>query len=144
MVTSEISDRKVVNNCLHPVEKVVYLSVEDKAHVGRVFQENKNKNRKKKSKMKKTMKRVAKVKSIMIEKPKSVLVKPTAHYTKDEVRSFLGLSKGTYLVPSQYAGMGGRGKVPGTAVIAFLESRKRGRTKIGRRYASGTVTVVAR
>ena len=93
---------------------------------------------------KNTNKVVAQVKSIVIEKPKAVLVKPTAKYTKDEVRSFLGLSKGTYLVPSQYAGMGGRGKVPGTAVIAFLESRKRGRTKIGRRYASGTVTVVSR
>lgn len=143
MVTSEISDRKVVKRCLHPVEKVVYLSVEDKAHVGRVFQENKTKNRKKKSKMKKTMKKVAKVKSIMTEKPKSVLVKPTAHYTKDEVRSFLGLSKGSCLSPKYYPGMGGRGKVPGTAVIAYLEKSCK-RAKIGRRYASGTVTVVAR
>lgn len=91
-----------------------------------------------KEKDKKEMKNTKKVTA------KSILVKPTASYTKDEVRSFLGLSKGTYLVPSQYAGMGGRGKVPGAAVIAFLESRQRGRTKIGRRYASGTVTVVAR
>lgn len=96
--------------------------------------------KKEEKQMKKTMKKNAK-KTITT---KATLVKPTATYTKDEVRSFLGLSKGTYLVPSQYSGMGGRGKVPGTAVIAFLESRKRGRTKIGRRYASGTVTVVAR
>ncbi len=93
--------------------------------------------------MKKTMKKVAKVKSIMTEKPKSVLVKPTAHYTKDEVRSFLGLSKGSCLSPKYYPGMGGRGKVPGTAVIAYLEKSCK-RAKIGRRYASGTVTVVAR
>ena len=89
-------------------------------------------------------KRIKEMKNTKKVTAKSILVKPTASYTKDEVRSFLGLSKGTYLVPSQYAGMGGRGKVPGTAVIAFLENRQRGRTKIGRRYASGTVTVVAR
>lgn len=74
---------------------------------------------------------------------KSVLVKPMAMYTKDEVRSFLGLSKGSNLSPKYYPGMGGRGKVPGSAVISYLEGRS-SRAKIGRRYASGTVTVVAR
>ena len=99
----------------------------------------------------KNKKVTAQVKSIMIEKPKAVLVKPNASYTKDEVRSILRLSEGTYLVPSKYAGMGGRGKIPGTAVIARLEhvtatqgKGRRARVKIGRRYASGTVTVVAR
>lgn len=94
---------------------------------------------------------VAQVKSIVIEKPKAVLVKPKAQYTKDEVRSILRLSKGTCLSPVHYAGMGGRGKIPGTAVIARLErlasktgKGRRARVKIGRRYASGTVTVVAR
>jgi hypothetical protein len=91
--------------------------------------------KKRKSKMKKTMKKNTVT-------AKSILVKPTALYTKDEVRSFLGLSKGSSLSPKYYPGMGGRGKVPGTAVIAYLERSRR--TKIGRRYASGTVTVVAR
>ena len=92
--------------------------------------------RKKKDKMKKTMK-----KSMKTIAPKSVLVKPAALYTKDEVRSFLGLSKGTAL--TRRPGMRGRGKIPGTAVIAYLETSCK-RSKIGRRYASGTVTVVAR
>lgn len=87
--------------------------------------------------MKKTMK-----KNTNTVTAKSILVKPTALYTKDEVRSFLGLSKGSSLSPKYYPGMGGRGKVPGAAVIAYLERSRR--TKIGRRYASGTVTVVAR
>ena len=71
---------------------------------------------------------------------KATLVKPTMQYTKDEVRSILGLSKGTAL--TRRPGMSGRGKVSGAAVIAYLESAKR--VKVGRRYASGTVTVVAR
>ena len=50
MGTSEISDdKKVAKSCLHLVEKVVYLIVEDKAHVGRV-QENKNKTERRKEK----------------------------------------------------------------------------------------------
>ena len=95
-------------------------------------------NRKRKTKMKKTMKKSAK-KTLT---PKATLVKPTASYTKDEVRSILKLSKGSNLSPKYYPGMGGRGKVPGCAVIAYLENAKR--VKVGRRYASGTVTVVAR
>ena len=89
--------------------------------------------------MKKTMKKSMKT---ITAAPKSVLVKPTASYTKDEVRSILKLSKGSSLSPKYYPGMGGRGKVPGTAVIAYLENARR--VKVGRRYASGTVTVVAR
>ena len=88
--------------------------------------------------MKKTMKKTTKT----ITVPKATLVKPTASYTKDEVRSILQLSKGSALSPKYYPGMGGRGKVPGTAVIAYLENARR--VKVGRRYASGTVTVVAR
>jgi hypothetical protein len=92
--------------------------------------------KKEENKMKKTMKKSTK----SITAPKAVLVKPTASYTKDEVRSILQLSKGTAL--TRRPGMNGRGKIPGTAVIAYLESAKR--VKAGRRYASGTVTVVAR
>ena len=90
--------------------------------------------------MKKTMKKTAMKTNVAATKAQ--LVKPTASYTKDEVRSILKLSKGSNLSPSKYAGMGGRGKVSGAAVIAYLENARR--VKIGRRYASGTVTVVAR
>ena len=114
--------------------------------------ENKKTTERRETQMKKnTNKVVAQVKSIVIEKPKAVLVKPTAMYTKDEVRAILKLAKGTDLVPSKYIGMGGHGKVAGSAVIAHLErvtkTKGRGRrsaVKIGRRYKSGTVTVVAR
>ena len=74
---------------------------------------------------------------------KATLVKPHAQYTKNEVKAILGLGKGSALSPKYYPGMGGRGKVPGSAVIAYLEGRCR-KAKVGRRYASGTVTVVAR
>lgn len=70
----------------------------------------------------------------------TTLVKPTKQYTKDEVRSILKLSQGTAL--TRRPGMAGRGKVSGSSVIAYLETAKR--VKVGRRYASGTVTVVAR
>lgn len=73
-------------------------------------------------------------------KQAKVLVKPTKQYTKDEVRSILGLSKGTAL--TRRPGMRGRGKIAGSSVIAYLKSARR--VKLGRRYASGTVTVVAR
>lgn len=72
--------------------------------------------------------------------PAKVLVKPTKEYTKDQVRDILKLSKGTAL--TRRPGMRGRGKIAGSAVIAYLETAKR--VKVGRRYASGTVTVVAR
>ena len=94
------------------------------------------KQRKEKNKMKKTMKKSAK-KTITT---KATLVKPTASYTKDEVRSILKLSRGTAL--TRRPGMAGRGKIAGSAVIAYLENAAR--VKVGRRYASGTVTVVAR
>ena len=90
---------------------------------------------------KNTNKVVAQVKSIVIEKPKAILVKPKAQYTKDEVRSILKLSKGTAL--TRRPGMAGRGKIAGSAVIAYLEKNAR-RVKVGRRYKSGSVTVVAR
>lgn len=93
-------------------------------------------NRKRKTKMKKTMKKSAK-KTLT---PKATLVKPNASYTKDEVRDILQLSRGTAL--TRRPGMAGRGKIAGSAVIAYLENAQR--VKVGRRYASGTVTVVAR
>ena len=71
---------------------------------------------------------------------KAILVKPSTAYTKDEVRSILKLSKGTAL--TRRPGMNGRGKVSGAAVIAYLGTAKN--VKVGRRYASGTVSVVAR
>ena len=71
---------------------------------------------------------------------KATLVKPTMQYTKDQVRDILKLSKGTAL--TRRPGMSGRGKIAGSDVIAYLETAKR--VKVGRRYASGTVTVVAR
>ena len=82
------------------------------------------------------------MKNINTATKKSVLVKPAAMYTKSEAKAILGLSEGSCLVPSKYTGMGGRGKVPGTAIIAYLE--RSARVKVGRRYPSGTVTVVAR
>ncbi len=87
--------------------------------------------------MKKTMKKTNTKKTIT---PKATLVKPMAQYTKDEVRSILGLSKGTAL--TRRPGMNGRGKIAGSSVIAYLETARN--VKVGRRYASGTVTVVAR
>lgn len=89
--------------------------------------------------MKKTMKKTNTKKTAA----KATLVKPQAQYTKNEVKAILGLGKGSALSPKYYPGMGGRGKVPGSAVIAYLEGRCR-KAKVGRRYASGTVTVVAR
>lgn len=88
--------------------------------------------------MKKTTKKVNTM-QVKVGTPK-VLVKPTKQYTKNEVRAILGLSKGTAL--TRRPGMNGRGKIAGSAVIAYLETAKR--VKVGRRYASGTVTVVAR
>lgn len=72
---------------------------------------------------------------------KAMLVKPTKQYTRDEVRSILGLSKGSNLSPKYYPTLAGK-QVKGSAVIAYLESSRK--VKVGRRYASGTVTVVAR
>jgi len=107
-----------------------------------VIRETKKQQKEVKAMKKNTNKVVAQVKSIIIEKPKAVLVKPNASYTKDEVRSILKLAKGSSLSPKYYPGMGGRGKVSGAAVIAYLPNARR--VKLGRRYASGTVTVVAR
>ena len=88
--------------------------------------------------MKKTTKKVN-TKQVKVAEMK-VLVKPSKQYTKDEVRSILKLSKGTAL--TRRPGMNGLGKIAGSSVIAYLETAKR--VKAGRRYASGTVTVVAR
>lgn len=81
---------------------------------------------------------------------KAMLVKPTKQYSRDEVRSILGLSKGSNLSPKHYPTLVGE-TVSGAAIIARLErasaKNAKGRPtlmKIGRRYASGTVTVVAR
>ena len=91
--------------------------------------------------MKNTMKKNAKkTTTTTIMTTKATLVKLNASYTKDEVRSILQLSPGTAL--TRRPGMAGRGKIAGSAVIAYLENAKR--VKVGRRYASGTVTVVAR
>lgn len=93
-----------------------------------------------KGKKKKMKKNITKKTAKKVNSAKATLVKPTKQYTKDEVRSILGLSKGTAL--TRRPGMAGRGKIAGSAVIAYLETAKN--VKMGRRYASGTVTVVAR
>ena len=77
------------------------------------------------------------------EKAKSVLVEPAREYTKSEVRSILGLSKNTHMTEDKgYVGFEGRGKILGEAIIAFLPKSKK--VKIGRKYPSGKVSVVAR
>lgn len=91
--------------------------------------------------MKKTEKKVTKK---VVAAQKAVLVKPNVAYTCDEARGFLGLSKGSSLVPSKYGMRVHEGKVSGRDVIAYLESGSCRKAKVGRRYASGTVTVVAR
>lgn len=85
--------------------------------------------------MKKVQKKVA---------DKSVLVKPTMAYTRAEVGAFLGLSKGSSVCPSKYGMKVTKGKISGADVIAYLESGSCRKAKVGRRYASGTITVVAR
>lgn len=74
---------------------------------------------------------------------KSVVVSPKKDYTHDQVRKFLGLKKGSSVCPSKYGMSVRNGKVHGSDVIAYLNKRCRA-SKIGRRYASGSVTVVAR
>ncbi len=75
---------------------------------------------------------------------KSVLVKPAMAYTRAQVGEFLGLAAGSSVCPSKY-GMAVRdGKIQGRDVIAYLESGSCRKARIGRKYASGTVTVVAR
>ena len=75
---------------------------------------------------------------------KSVTVKPAMAYTRAEVGAFLGLSKGSYVCPSKYGMKVVKGKIAGKDVISYLESGSCRKARIGRKYASGTVTVVAR
>ena len=75
---------------------------------------------------------------------KSVLVKPTMAYTRAEVGAFLGLSKGSYVCPSKYGMKVVKGKIAGKDVISYLESGSCRKARVGRKYASGTVTVIAR
>ena len=75
---------------------------------------------------------------------KSILVKPAQMYTTNEVRGFLGLAEGSYPCPSKYGMAVRKGRIQGSDVIAYLESGSCRKTRIGRRYDSGTVTVVAR
>jgi hypothetical protein len=108
----------------------------------------------KKNTSKKVATKVAVVKSVKapVCKQKATLVKPNIRYTENEVRGFLRLGQKSFIVPSKFTGIHVRdGKILGSDVIAHLErvSKTRGqgrrsRVKIGRRYASGTVTVVAR
>ncbi len=75
---------------------------------------------------------------------KSVLVKPAMAYTHDEVRSLLGLGAKTSVCPSKNGMTVRDGKIQGRDVIAYLESGSCRKARVGRKYASGTVTVVAR
>lgn len=74
---------------------------------------------------------------------KAVVVSPKKEYTHDQVRGFLGLKKSSSVCPSKYGMSVKNGKVQGASIIKYLEGRCRS-SKIGRRYASGSVTVVAR
>lgn len=74
---------------------------------------------------------------------KSVIVSPKKEYTHDQVRKFLGLKNGSSVCPSKYGMSVKNGKVNGAAIIAYLSGHCR-KFKIGRKYASGNVTVVAR
>lgn len=94
------------------------------------------KKRKKKTQMKKSTKKVV--------AKKSVLVKPTMAYTRSQVAEFLGLSAGSSVCPSKYGMSVRKGKIQGRDVIAYLESGSCRKFKIGRKYASGSVSVVAR
>lgn len=75
---------------------------------------------------------------------KSVLVKPAMEYTRAQVGAFLGLSKGSSVCPSKYGMSVRKGKIQGQDVISYLESGSCRKARVGRKYASGTVTVVAR
>ena len=91
-------------------------------------------------------------KDIMFKSDKNTVVRPNCLYTENDVRGFLCLSKNTFVCPSKYTGMHvNNGLIRGSDIIAHLDriSKTNGRgrrsaVKIGRRYASGSVTVVAR
>ena len=102
-----------------------------------VESELKTKQRKKKTQMKKSTNKV-------VDAKKSVLVKPTMAYTRSQVAEFLGLSAGSSVCPSKYGMSVRKGKIQGRDVIAYLESGSCRKFKIGRKYASGSVSVVAR
>ena len=97
----------------------------------------KNKTKKEEKQMKKSTKKVVVAK-------KSVIVKPAMAYTRSQVAEFLGLSAGSSVCPSKYGMSVRKGKIQGRDVIAYLESGSCRKFKIGRKYASGSVSVVAR
>ena len=103
-----------------------------------VESELKTKQRKKKKQMKKSTKKV------VVAAKKSVLVKPAMAYTRSQVAEFLGLAAGSSVCPSKYGMSVRKGKIQGRDVIAYLESGSCRKFKIGRKYASGSVSVVAR
>ena len=94
----------------------------------------------------KTKKKEEKQMKKMVSKvaQKSVLVKPTMAYTRAQVGEFLGLSAGSSVCPSKYGMTVRDGKIQGRDIISYLESGSCRKARIGRKYASGTVTVVAR
>ena len=73
-----------------------------------------------------------------------VLVNPKKQYTEAEVRTILGFGAKTHVCPSKNGISVRKGKVAGADVIAYLESGSCRKAKIGRKYASGSVSVVAR
>ena len=103
-----------------------------------VESELKNKTKKEEKQMKKSTNKV-----VVVAK-KSVLVKPAMAYTRSQVAEFLGLSAGSSVCPSKYGMSVRKGKIQGRDVIAYLESGSCRKFKIGRKYASGSVSVVAR
>lgn len=113
------------------------------------------KNTKKSTKTTKKVEQPAKktpIKDSVFKRDKNSVIRPGCLYTEDEVRGFLCLSKKTSPCPSKFTGIHvNGGLVMGRDIIAHLErvSKTTGRgrranVKIGRRYKSGSVTVVAR
>ena len=91
-------------------------------------------------------------KDMLFKNDKNTVIRPNCLYTENEVRGFLCLGKKSYIVPSKFTGIHvNGGMILGRDIIAHLErvtkTQGRGRrsaVKIGRRYKSGSVTVVAR
>lgn len=94
------------------------------------------------SKAQKSVKQV-KQEAVKALATKSVLIDPKREYTKAEVRSILQLSERTHMTEQKgYIGFEGKGGILGESVIAFLPKSKK--VKVGRKYPSGKVSVVAR
>lgn len=76
-------------------------------------------------------------------KKASILVEPTKEYTRAEARQILGLAKNTKLTEKAgYHGWQGLKTIVGSLVLEAATKSKK--VKVGRKYASGKVQVLAR